>query len=77
MLGHSYGNYFDPAKDCSHVVDNVPKAKSGVYWIQTANGPQKVSKIACDFFLLLLRAVINYIVVGPVVLNFFNLSKYV
>ncbi|XP_028411770.1 uncharacterized protein LOC114534514 [Dendronephthya gigantea] len=39
--GHSYGNYFDPAKDCSGVVDNVPKAKSGVYWIQTRNGPQK------------------------------------
>ncbi|XP_028411790.1 uncharacterized protein LOC114534527 [Dendronephthya gigantea] len=39
--GHSYGNYFDPAKDCSAVVDNVPKAKSGPYWIQTRNGPQK------------------------------------
>ncbi|XP_028411772.1 uncharacterized protein LOC114534516 [Dendronephthya gigantea] len=39
--GHSYGNYFDPAKDCSGVVDNVPKAKSGPYWIQTQNGPQK------------------------------------
>ena len=50
-LGHSYGNYFDPAKDCSHVVDNVPKTKSGVYWIQTANGPQKVSEIACDSFI--------------------------
>ncbi|XP_028411771.1 uncharacterized protein LOC114534515 [Dendronephthya gigantea] len=39
--GHSYGNYFDPAKDCSDVIDNVPKAESGVYWIQTRNGPQK------------------------------------
>ncbi|CAB3979791.1 Hypothetical predicted protein, partial [Paramuricea clavata] len=39
--GYSYGNYFDPAKDCSDVVDNVPKAKSGVYWIQTVKGPVK------------------------------------
>ncbi|CAB4031634.1 Hypothetical predicted protein, partial [Paramuricea clavata] len=38
---HSYGNYFDPAKDCSYVVDNVPKAKSGVYWIQAEKGPVK------------------------------------
>ena len=43
--GHSYGNYFDPAKDCSHVVDNVPKPESGVYWIQTKKGPIKVRKI--------------------------------
>ena len=43
LWGHSYGNYFDPAKDCSSVVDNVPKATSGIYWIQTKNGPIKVS----------------------------------
>jgi hypothetical protein len=40
--GHSYGNYFNPAKSCSHVVDNVPSAKSGIYWIQTKKGPMKV-----------------------------------
>ena len=43
FLGHSYGNYFDPAEDCSHVVDNVPEPESGVYWIQTKKGPIKVS----------------------------------
>ena len=47
LPGNSYGNYFDPAEDCSHVVDNVPKAKSGVYWIRTANGLRKVSKVMC------------------------------
>ena len=41
--GHSYGSYFDPAKDCSAVVDNVPNAKSGLYWIQTKNRRIKVS----------------------------------
>ena len=43
FLGHSYGNYFNPAEDCSHVVDNVPEPDSGVYWIQTKKGPIKVS----------------------------------
>ena len=43
FLGHSYGNYFNPAEDCSHVVDNVPEPESGVYWIQTKKGPIKVS----------------------------------
>jgi hypothetical protein len=28
------GEYFDPAYDCSDVVDRVPAAKSGVYWIE-------------------------------------------
>lgn len=28
------GEYFDPAYDCSDVVDRVPAAKSGIYWIE-------------------------------------------
>ena len=49
-LGNSYGNYFDPAESCSHVVDNVPKAKNGVYWIKTQNGKVKVSKAIFELF---------------------------
>ncbi|CAB3984995.1 Hypothetical predicted protein [Paramuricea clavata] len=39
--GNSYGNYFDPAKDCSSILDKIPDAKTGVYWIKTDNGPKK------------------------------------
>ncbi|XP_046852087.1 uncharacterized protein LOC124445407 [Xenia sp. Carnegie-2017] len=39
--GISYGNVFDPAKDCSDIMDRVPEARTGIYWIQTENGPQK------------------------------------
>ncbi|CAB4021301.1 guanylate-binding 1-like [Paramuricea clavata] len=39
--GNSYGNYFDPAKDCSSILDKIPDAKTGVYWIKTDNGPRK------------------------------------
>jgi hypothetical protein len=48
-LGHSYGNYFDPAKDCSSIVDNVPKTRSGVYWFKTEQGPIKVIKYCAIF----------------------------
>ena len=34
FLGSStLGEYFDPAVDCSDVVDRVPDAKDGFYWI--------------------------------------------
>ncbi|XP_046857622.1 uncharacterized protein LOC124451035 [Xenia sp. Carnegie-2017] len=39
--GVSYGNVFDPAKDCSDIMDRVSEARTGVYWIQTEHGPQK------------------------------------
>ncbi|CAB3989060.1 Hypothetical predicted protein [Paramuricea clavata] len=39
--GNSYGNYFDPARDCSSILDKIPDAKTGVYWIKTDNGPRK------------------------------------
>ena len=42
IKGISYGNVFDPAKDCSDIMDRVPEARTGIYWIQTENGPQKV-----------------------------------
>lgn len=42
LKGNSYGNYFDPAKDCSDIMDNVPEAENGVYWIKTNTGPRKV-----------------------------------
>ena len=42
--GHSYGNYFDPARDCSDIVDKVPGAKNGIYWIKTDQGPTKVTR---------------------------------
>ena len=44
-IGNSYGNYFDPAKDCSSILDKIPDAKTGVYWIKTDNGPKKVENI--------------------------------
>jgi hypothetical protein len=37
------GENFDPAKDCSDIVDNLPKAKDGFYWI--ALGKNKVQKV--------------------------------
>ena len=44
--GNSYGNYFDPAKDCSSILNNIPNAVTGLYWIKTNNGPKKVAKIS-------------------------------
>ena len=34
----SLGEKFDPAQDCTEIVDNVPDAQDGIYWIKTANG---------------------------------------
>ena len=28
------GEKFNPAKDCSDIVDNLPEAKDGFYWIK-------------------------------------------
>ncbi|CAB3981611.1 Hypothetical predicted protein [Paramuricea clavata] len=39
------GEYFDPALDCSDVVDRVPAATDGFYWINSKALPN-VSKIA-------------------------------
>ena len=44
-LGSStLGGYFDPALDCSDVVDRVPDATDGFYWINS-NAIQNVSKV--------------------------------
>ena len=37
------GENFNPAKDCSDIVDNLPEAKDGFYWIKHTKGkPSKV-----------------------------------
>ena len=37
------GEKFDPAKDCSDIVENRPEAKDGFYWIGVGEGEaQKV-----------------------------------
>ncbi|CAB4031341.1 Hypothetical predicted protein [Paramuricea clavata] len=38
------GEYFDPAIDCSDVVDRVPDAADGFYWI-SSKAIQNVSKV--------------------------------
>ncbi len=37
------GENFNPAKDCSDIVDNRPRAKDGFYWIKHGKG--KISKV--------------------------------
>ena len=37
------GEHFNPAKDCSDIVDNLPGAKDGFYWIIHIVG--KLSKV--------------------------------
>ena len=32
------GENFNPAKDCSDIVDNIPGTKDGFYWIKSAKG---------------------------------------
>ena len=32
------GEKIDPAKDCTEIVDNLPDAKDGFYWILVTNG---------------------------------------
>ena len=45
VLGSStVGEYFDPAIDCSDVVDRVPDAADGFYWI-SSKALQNVSKV--------------------------------
>ena len=40
------GERFNPANDCSDIVDNLPRAKDGFYWIIHSMG--KRSKAWCD-----------------------------
>ena len=44
LLGSStYGESFNPAKDCSDIVDNVAKADDGFYWVSlNKKRPHKV-----------------------------------
>ena len=37
------GEHFNPAKDCSDIVDNLREAKDGFYWIKTTE--RKLSKV--------------------------------
>ena len=37
------GENFNPAKDCSDIVDNIPGAKDGFYWIKS--GKEKLLKV--------------------------------
>ena len=37
------GEHFNPAKDCSDIVDNLPEATDGFYWIKPTKG--KLSKV--------------------------------
>ena len=40
------GENFNPAKDCADIVDNLPEAKDGFYWIKHTKGkPLKVKTI--------------------------------
>ena len=48
------GEEFDPAKDCSDIVDNLPDAKDGFYWISL--GKNKVQKV-CHQSLLLIYSI--------------------
>ena len=48
-LGSStLGEYFDPAYDCSDVVDRVPDAADGFYWIY----PKEVKTVVKVCFLI-------------------------
>ena len=47
------GEEFDPAKDCSDIVDNLPDAKDGFYWILL--GKNKVQKVCYQSLLLIYR----------------------
>ena len=39
LIGSStLGEHFNPAKDCSDIVDNLPEAKDGFYWIKPTIG---------------------------------------
>ena len=44
LIGSStLGERFNPAKDCSDIVDNLPGAKDGFYWIKPTRG--KLSQV--------------------------------
>lgn len=46
------GEEFDPAKDCSDIVDKLPDAKDGFYWIDVGKDkPQKVSLLVAKLTL--------------------------
>jgi hypothetical protein len=46
ILGSStVGEFFDPAADCSDVVDRVPEAADGFYWLY----PSAVKKVVKVF----------------------------
>ena len=40
--GNSYGNYIDPAVNCADVVDNIPGARNGMYFIKLEKGIKQV-----------------------------------
>ena len=42
--GNSYGNIFNPATDCTDIMNNLPGAMTGVYWIKTDKGPREVNR---------------------------------
>ena len=44
LIGSStLGEHFNPAKDCSDIVDNLPGVKDGFYWIKPTKG--KLSQV--------------------------------
>ena len=51
ILGSSaLGEIFNPARDCSDIVDHLPEAKDGFYWI---NLPNKTTHQVLNKFLVL------------------------
>jgi hypothetical protein len=48
------GENFNPAKDCSDIVDNLPEAKDGFYWIKHNKGKsfkvKTIAQLACRSF---------------------------
>ena len=45
------GEHFNPAKDCSDIVDNLPEAKDCFYWIKPSEGKRLKVKIIKVIFL--------------------------
>ena len=47
FIGSStFGERFNPAKDCSDIVDNLPEAKDGFYWMNITD--EKPLKVFCN-----------------------------
>ncbi|CAB4000836.1 dual 3, 5 -cyclic-AMP and -GMP phosphodiesterase 11-like, partial [Paramuricea clavata] len=78
------GEIFNPAKDCSDIVDNLPGAKDGFYWIK--HNKAKLSKGWCDTHTdggasLVMSTILKTqrlidILTGTVVTTKFNCSKF-